>query len=247
MVAEMERTDTVNAETVDVETKAKAAGGGRGGRAAKSDGGPITIEPPNFLVVTVKIVGTSPYVQHAFPAKARAEMRAKQEAGSTARKGKVRQARDFEDDYHQAMHRSTEGWIGIPASSIRNACIESCRMVGYQMTRARMSVFVLHHGIDEGSGEPLVKIEGTPEPVEHAVRNETGVADIRVRPMWRQWGATFTLQYDGDQFTREDVVNLVQRAGMQCGIGEGRPFSKRSNGMGWGCFRLDGVSEAEPV
>jgi hypothetical protein len=44
--------------------------------------------------------------------------------------------------------------------------------------------------------------------------------------------------YDADQFTLEDVSNLLARAGMQVGIGEGRPDSKMSAGMGWGTFRI---------
>jgi len=36
------------------------------------------------------------------------------------------------------------------------------------------------------------------------------------------------------------VTNLLSRVGMQVGIGEGRPFSKNSAGMGWGTFELEG-------
>jgi hypothetical protein len=71
-----------------------------------------------------------------------------------------------------------------------------------------------------------------------AVRNATGVADIRVRPMWRQWTCSINVVFDGDQFTKQDVINLFHRAGVQVGIGEGRPFSKQSNGLGYGLFEV---------
>ena len=38
----------------------------------------------------------------------------------------------------------------------------------------------------------------------------------------------------------EDVANLIMRAGMQAGIGEGRPFSKESAGIGYGLFEVMG-------
>ena len=38
---------------------------------------------------------------------------------------------------------------------------------------------------------------------------------------------------------RTDVTNLMQRVGMQVGIGEGRPDSRDSAGLGWGTFRLE--------
>ena len=54
----------------------------------------------------------------------------------------------------------------------------------------------------------------------------------------RKWSATVQVSFDGDQFTVAYVYNLLARAGMQVGIGEGRPDSKKSNGMGWGTFEV---------
>lgn len=199
----------------------------------------ITVKPLNLQRLHLLIDGVAPYVQARFSEKARLQMRTKQMAGNTAKKGTAKEARDFDRDFEQAQHRSTDGWAGIPASAIRNACIDACRVAGFQMTRAKMSVFVEADGFDSIDGTPLIRLDaGEPEKVEHAVRNQTGVADLRVRPMWRKWGATVRLAFDGDQFTAADVVNLLVRAGLQVGIGEGRPFSKSSNGMGWGLFSV---------
>jgi hypothetical protein len=35
-----------------------------------------------------------------------------------------------------------------------------------------------------------------------------------------------------------DVVNLISRVGLQVGIGEGRPDSKQSAGLGYGLFEI---------
>jgi len=105
------------------------------------------------------------------------------------------------------------------------------------MTRAKLSVFILHDGIDEREGMPLVKItKGTPERNLAPVRLANGNVDIAVRPLWREWQATLRIRYDADQFTLEDVANLLERAGMQVGVGEGRPDSKDSAGIGYGTF-----------
>lgn len=198
----------------------------------------VTIKAPAFQTISLHLRGTAPYMQARFAEKARQQMRDKMLAGSTAKKGKARDPRDFEADYRGAMHLSNEGWHGIPASAFRNAAIDACRMAGFQMTRARMSVFVEADGFDALDGTPLVRIEGEPESTEMMVRNETGVPDIRVRPMWRNWSLTLRVTFDSDQFTASDVVNLYHRAGIQVGIGEGRPFSKKSNGMGFGLFEI---------
>lgn len=205
----------------------------------------VRISPPKFTVLNVEIKGISPLVQNRFPAKAKNMMMDKMTAGSTARGKKVRDARDFENDFNAAMYKGEGGWNGIPASSFRNASIDVCRMVGFKMTHAKMSVFIEADGFDELEGTPLVRLiaPNPPERTEMAVRNATGVADIRIRPMWREWGAMVRIRFDEDQFTAEDVINLINRAGMQVGIGEGRPFSKSSNGMGWGMFTVVNVSQ----
>lgn len=201
----------------------------------------ITITPPNFQRIKLTLEGTSPLMQARFSAKAMQAMKAKQEAGSTAKKGGKKDPRNFEEDFQQAMHISEDGWIGVPAAAIRNACIDVCRMVGFKMTHARMSIFCEADGIDSVDGQPLVILDASePERTEMTVRNQTGVADIRVRPMWRQWKLNIVLRFDADQFTSNDVVNLVARAGEQVGIGEGRAYSKQSNGLGYGMFKIAG-------
>ena len=200
----------------------------------------IAIKPPKFEHLALRLVGTAPLCQARFSAKSMQAMKAKMEAGSTAKKGANRKARDFDDDFRQAMHIDAEGgWIGVPAAALRNACIDVCRMVGFKMTHAKMSIFVESDGFDIVDGSPLIKLNAPePERLEMATRNATGVADIRIRPMWREWSIRPVFRYDTDQFTAADVVNLVARAGMQVGIGEGRPFSKSSNGLGFGTFKI---------
>lgn len=203
------------------------------------------IRAPHISTAAFTIVGTSPYVQNKFSSKAREMMRATQMAGSVGKKGKKREGKDFEACYQNAMHKSRQGWVGIPAGAFRSAMIGACRMVGFKMTYAKLSVFIEADGFDADDGTPLVKIsKGKPHYHEAAVKNDTGVADIRARPMWDPgWEAVVKVRYDEDQFTLDDVSNLLLRAGLQAGIGEGRADSKNSCGMGWGEFRIKGVKE----
>lgn len=199
----------------------------------------VRVTPPKISRIKFRLRGTAPYVQLRFSQKAINVMREKMAAGSQARKVKSRSARNFQDDYQQAFHVSEEGWYGIPASAFRNAIISACRLVQFKMTLAKLSVFVEPDGFDRDEGIPLVRIHGTPEPHEATVRNATGVIDIRVRAMWREWSADVVVSYDEDQFSATDVTNLMARVGCQVGIGEGRHDSKDSAGMGWGLFRID--------
>src|SRR4051812_3855078 len=147
----------------------------------------ITIKAPDLRIAEFAVRGTAPYVQCRFPQKAVEQMKAKHEAGSTAKGKKVREKRDFDEDYRQSMHRSREGWNGIPCSAFRCAMIDSCRLVGFHMTLSRMSIFVLPDGIDILDGTPLIRIYGEHERLISHVRNDSGVTDLRARAIWHEW------------------------------------------------------------
>jgi hypothetical protein len=199
----------------------------------------IGITPPLMQRLELTLVGTAPLVINRFPAKAMEQMMAKQAAGSQAKKGKVREAKDFDAAFNGARHISTEGWDGIHAGAFRKAMISACRLVNFKMTLAKLSLFVDADGLDAIDGTPLVRIiAGEPERTDLPVRNATGVIDIRTRPMWREWSVLLRVRFDAEQFSATDVANLVSRVGAQVGIGEGRADSKDSAGVGWGHFEV---------
>ncbi len=201
----------------------------------------ISISKPNLPVIGIPIEGTAPFVQHKFSQKALNGMLETQMQEGV--KSKKRSPRKPKEEMEAAIHYSKEGWVGIPAPAFRSAMISACRLLGFPMTKAKISVFVEADGFDATDGTPLVKlIAGKPEMNQSAVRLATGVASIAIRPMWREWGAIVRVRYDADQFSAEDVSNLLWRAGEQVGIGEGRPDSRDSHGMGWGTFRIADVT-----
>ena len=201
---------------------------------------PIAITPPDFRHISIRLKGTSPLVINRFSQKAMIEMKATQEAGSTSRAKKVRTAKDFDALYEGAKHKSIEGWDGIHAASFRNAAISACRAVGFKMTHAKLAFRVMEDGWDMADGAPLVKIlDGEAEQWIAPTRNATGVIDLRSRPMYRKWGARLNITYDAGMLSDADIVNLISRVGKQVGIGEGRPDSKQSAGLGFGLFDID--------
>lgn len=201
----------------------------------------VTITPPNLKRVSCTITGTSPYVQHKFAQKAMEMMRQKQEAGPQAKKGKAREAKDFHATYLGSHHTFADGsGYGIPAAAFRNALISACRLVGFKMTVGKLALVAVPDGYDN-DGAGLIRItRGEPHPFEAHVRLETGVADIAVRTMFDAgWQAKPVIEYDADAFQAIDVLNLLERAGRQVGIGAGRNDSKKSCGQGWGSFTTE--------
>lgn len=205
----------------------------------------VTVAAPRISTAIFNVVGTSPLVLHHFSEKTRHKMEETHKAGSQARGKKVREARDFEADYEGAKYIAEKGgWCGIPAGAFRTAMIDVCRLTSVKMTFAKLSIFIEQDGFDKTSGTPIVRINGDAENHIAAVRNASGVTDLRARPMWRKWSVALKVRFDEDQFSLADVTNLLSRVGIQCGIGEGRHNSKASTGCGFGCFTLQGSATA---
>lgn len=207
----------------------------------------LTVTPPSIRAIKVRLVGTSPLMQARFSQKA---MKAMSDV-MTGEKKKgtrgAREAKNFEEDYKEAMHMSSDDWVGFPAGGLRAALISSCRLVGFVMTRAKLSVFVLAEGYDRVDNQALIRIHGKPEMNIAPVRNANGAFDLRARPIWREWYVEPIISFDEDQFSTADVLNLLSRVGLQIGLGEGRHDSRNSSGMGYGCFKVEGSAEEVAV
>lgn len=206
----------------------------------------VKIRAPNIKRVTFPLIGIAPLVQCAFSKKTQEAMADAQKKGSQqSKKERGKKApKDFMAHYREAMHISTEGWHGHPSIAFKQALVSACRLTGVAMTLAKQALFVEDDGIDKASGVGLVRIHGEPKYFESPVRLRTSKTfDIRPRPMFEEWKCEVTIRYDADSFTADDVANLLLRAGLQGGIGEGRADSKDSCGMGWGHFEFDQAAE----
>lgn len=199
----------------------------------------IVVTPPRFHQATFTLVGVSPLVVHRFSQKVKQELLQKQLEGKAAKSKKVREPMDPEQLFNDARYRSAEGWDGFHAGALRNALISACRLVGFKMTLAKLSIFVIADGSDALEPQiPLVRIYGEPKMIQDLARVETGQPYVTVRAAYYPWTAMPTLSWDADQFSATDVANLLSRVGIQVGLCEGRPDSRHSAGLGWGLFKL---------
>lgn len=211
----------------------------------------LTIPEPNFKEMALDIESTAPFVFNKFSARQQKAMADKQEAGAQGKNRTRREPKDFDTIWRETVHYSVEGWVGIPASSFRSALITACKTVGYKMTMAKLSIFVLADGYDKDDGSPLVRvISDTPTRLDVGViagmvtrfdapvRLSMGSTDIATRGRMLQWEAKVRINFDLDQFRPIDILNLMARAGMQVGVGAGRPDSRTSTGQGWGTFKV---------
>lgn len=199
----------------------------------------VQIKAPRFERALFEITGQDVLVIHRFSAKTKQEMALKMATGKASSSKKVREPKKAEDTFNEARYRSKEGWDGLHAAAVRNAMISACRLVGFKMTLAKLSIFVEADGYDELEPQiPLIRIIGEPVKQEDMARVETGQPYVTIRAAYHNWKAKVVIRWDMDQFTLEDVSNLLARVGQQVGLCEGRPDSPNSAGMGWGLFTI---------
>lgn len=213
--------------------------------AAKSSTKQVTvvINPPKVERFTFLGRGDVPYVANNFSQEAADMMAADQEKGEVDKSKKPKRApKDFEAGYRGSLHYCPDGdWYGIPCVAFRAAMVRAASLCGVEMTKAKMTVFVMPDGFStEGKG--LVRItKGKPELFKSPVRNANGSIDIRARGRFNAgWECLITVEYDSDFISASSVGNLLARAGRNVGVGAGRPFSTDSVGMGWGTFNIVG-------
>lgn len=214
----------------------------------------VNISAPNFQQAEFKIMGDI-MVVHRFSKKIKDQLALKAMAGKSSSNKKVREAKDPVETFNEARYISSKGWDGFHAAAIRNAMISACRLVGFKMTIMKLSAFVIADGHDAKEPQiplirlysegPVNKTTNLPFPVmqDDICHVETGQPYVAYRPAYHNWSAKVRIKWDADQFSLEDMTNLMARVGTQVGLCEGRPDSKNSAGMGWGTFHVEGHRE----
>ena len=205
-------------------------------------------------VFTVNIVGDSPLIVHKWSHKAKEEMLGKQMKKASKGKDAKVPAKDFVDSLYWLNENGTlletpqeipeeleditndtppeevaevikKGRFGFPACAFKASAIDA----GYQQgviakkTTARGAFHII--------GEYAV-IEGIPEMREDMVQigGISKVADIRYRPMFKNWRTTLTIKYNKKAITPEQIMNLLNYGGFANGVGEWRPSRDGSFG-----------------
>lgn len=200
----------------------------------------IVIHKPVRKFMTIELIGDTPLIMHKMSEKSREMIRAKQQQKAK----KVREARNPDQEYKDAMYTDGNGGYVFPARAFKAAAVEACRQAdGITMASARQMFFV--KGIKETewvSIEPQKPIK--PGPIqskewpimrEDVVTIGQGTTDLRYRPQFNNWKALIKVEFLKDVISPEQIVNIFELAGFCSGIGEDRPNKK---GHTFGMFQV---------
>jgi hypothetical protein len=218
------------------------AEGGKEIMAAKN-GDLVEIRPIDIRKVSIRIVGDTPLIMHAWSEKAKREMLEKQ---MKVTKTKARDAKNPVEDFIRSMYWLTEmpedmteagfekaiasgARFGFPVTAFKQAAISAAYRMGW--TKDKMSMrgaFFI-----DGDADQMLEIKGdTPVMREDMVKVGMGTADIRYRGEFRKWYADMVISYNANgQYTIEQIINVINAGGYVCGVGEWRPERDGQYGM----------------
>lgn len=190
-----------------------------------------TIELPAIKlgVMRVTIQGTSDLIINAFGAKVKEEIAATQQHKAKAPRG----AKDPVAAFEAAKHLDAEGRACILACALKKAIVACARVdESKKMTELRQAIFVRGERIPIEYEECVMR--------EDPVRLKNGSADLRYRPSYKGWRATFDIEWLANVMSAEQVLSLIQLAGFSVGIHEWRPERN-------GDFGRFALLSAEPI
>lgn len=201
--------------------------------------GPIEIQRVPMTVIRVPIIGTAPLLMAKFSDKSKRQMLEAQMG-----KKNIKQPKDPKQLFEDAQYRLGKGW-GMPAVCFKAAIVGAARLFetkNLSMTALKVAIYVKGEGIED-----LVKLEcKAPEMHEGTVRNASGVADLRYRPLFENWKALLEIRYLPSMLSFESVLALVDAAGLG-GVGDWRPSSPKCFTGHFGTFEIDESRKVEQV
>lgn len=172
----------------------------------------LIIPEHNKKRLTMRLVGKTPLIVHAWSEKNKLMMRTKQQKGAKMAK----EAKDPNADFLGAKYTDGKGRDCVRASFFKNAIVSACRYADdLKMTVIRGALFV------EGDLLPLKFKECNMR--EDTVRVGMGTADLRYRPEYIDWSVDVSIEFLANVLTAAQIVNLVRLAGFSVGICEWRP------------------------
>ena len=203
----------------------------------------IEIRPIEIKKVTVRIVGDTPLIMHAWSEKSKRMML---EAQMGIAKGKKKDAKNPVDDFIRSMYWLTpmpeDGTMesfeeaiangarfGFPVTAFKQAAISAAYRMGWAKDKMSMRGAFFIDSDENG----MIEIHSdTPEMREDMVKVGMGTADIRYRGEFKNWYADLTISYNANgQYSLENIVNIINAGGYVCGVGEWRPERDGQNGM----------------
>lgn len=197
----------------------------------------VKLDRINDETLLVPIIGTAPLIVNNFSEKSKRQILDKQQG-----RKKLKENRDPRAEYEAAFYKMVDDdgvtTYGFPITAFKAATISAARYYDKSVSMTALRQFLFMHGtLTKADPLPLVPIVGEPEMREDVVRlsGMARTADLRYRPMFKDWSCTLEVIYIKSSISRDSVLSLIDAGGMGVGVGEWRPEHRGE----FGTYQID--------
>lgn len=190
----------------------------------------IQVQPIKLGIMKVKVgaIPGSTLITHRLTEESVSDFMGREEG-----KTKKRKLRDYDKEYESCFYYTEDQKYGFPASGFMGALLDACVPLNVPKTQIKRSVRLI------GNVYPLKykKVNRRVDNPRRSGRNST--PDTRHRPEFVEWECELVIQYDTNQISLDQIINLINQAGFSTGIGDWRPGAPKSSGT-HGMFKVIG-------
>lgn len=217
----------------------------------------ITIERPQFEMVDITIVGTTPLMTKPMEDKYKASLPDAPEAVKPKVKTKKKppiiainefmgslywltEKPEYGADEDEAIANFNEAVangaaFGFPVTGIKQSIIAGAYRCGLDVKMSELRAVFFLEGATEKSTMDLAEIVGPAPELRIDIGRNSGItraAKHCYRPEFKNWEIPLRLKYlKNSKYSLETILNLVNYGGFACGIGEWRPERNGQHGM----------------
>lgn len=201
----------------------------------------VEVQPLNLKRATITIKGKSPLIVNNFNEKSKQQI-----IDTQMKKAKQKETRNPWEDFIRAFYWLTPMPEEFTEEAFNKAIKEGAKF-GFPTKGLKEAITT--GAFRNKASKDLVSIRGAfyiPEEFVEIKYDEItfrtdytriarGGTDIRFRPEFRNWKATFEIEYLETAYSLEQIVNFINYGGFSCGLGEMR----MEKGGNFGSFYVD--------
>lgn len=195
----------------------------------------VRVQQLNCNTITVPIVGKTPLLMDRMSEETMENILKKQtgEAKSGSKK-----LRDLDKEVKLAIHKTSTGKVGFPAAGFKRGMIESASFVGDKFFSKKL----VSGGVRILNGEEgLIPIKYSKMDVfQHNIGH-----NVKFSPQFHDWSCELVIQYDANNISAQDIVNLLNYAGMYIGVGSFRPHCSQGGSGEFGSYSVRETTKME--
>lgn len=210
--------------------------------ATKKESAVVNLPELKLQHFTLKIVGDSPLISHAWSEKAKLMMLNKQQKKAATAKEVRRPMVEFADSLYWLTPKPDfdgltdeqvkellaevipQSKFGFPTLAFKAAALDAGYQQGALVRNAGTGDLAktTARGAFQVIGEFAI-IDGIPTPREDIGRVGMGTADLRYRAEFKTWSTELEITFNATVITTEQIVNLFRLGGFANGVGDWRP------------------------